>query len=106
MPGRIGQIELKGRLDISEDEEEERRRPVYPRCGRLNTNRISRKRGRRNYIIQAGSSAFHDLKRAYSCTTAYSDSIAVFYLTPVTLTVVSDSISSPTTAATDIRPRV
>lgn len=47
-----------------------------------------------------------DLKRAYSCTTAYSDSIAVFYLTPVTLTVVSDSISSPTTAATDIRPRV
>lgn len=45
-------------------------------------------------------------QRAYSCTTAYSDYIAVFYLTPVTLTVVSDSISSLTTAATDIRPRV
>ena len=27
MPGRIGQIELKDRWDISEDEEEERRRP-------------------------------------------------------------------------------
>lgn len=27
MPERIGQIELKGRWDISEDEEEERRRP-------------------------------------------------------------------------------
>jgi len=32
---------------------------VYPRCGRLNTNIISIKAGRRNYIIQAGSSAFH-----------------------------------------------
>lgn len=52
MPGRIGQIELKDQLDISEDEEEERRRPGIDALESAVHEEALEERKRKGMIVQ------------------------------------------------------